>query len=204
MQKRSDYEDFQARAALYALGVLPQLEAQALTDELTVAPDEIRAEVAEMQEVVAQFGLSVDEAAPSADLRARLLTRIANEPQHTKTVAPSDTPAHVPAHLDVLAHEGHWNPLFDGVACKILFTESTNGYVTSLLKLDPNARLPNHKHKGAEQCLVVGGEFRMNGKLYRPGDFTVALDGSEHLDIHTETGGLLLLVSPPDYELIAR
>lgn len=202
MQNHNHKEDFQARAALYALGALPSLEEHAFADELALASDEARAEAAEFNAIVAQLGLSVAEETPSASLCDRLLARIANEPQPNTKPIQADTSA-LCAHLDVLAHEGRWKPLFEGGSCKTLFIEPTNGYVTSLLKLEPGKRLPNHHHKGNEQCLVVAGEFAMNGKIYRPGDFTVALDGSDHINIVTETGGILLLVSPPDYELLA-
>ena len=33
------------------------------------------------------------------------------------------------------------------------------------------------------------------------GDFTVALNGSEHLNVYTPTGGVLMIVSPPSYEI---
>ena len=200
MQNHNNKEDFQTRAALYALGVLSPVEERAFTDELALTSDEGRAEAAEFSSIVSQLGLSVAEATPSVGVRDQLLARIAREP-NTKQI-PAETFAHS-AHLDVLAHEGRWNPLFEGGYCKTLFIEPTNGYVTSLLKLEPGKRLPNHHHKGNEQCLVVAGEFSMNGKIYRPGDFTVALDGSDHLDIFTATGVMLLLVSPPDYELLA-
>ncbi len=196
MQNHHHKEDFQARAALFALGALPSFEERAFADELALASDEVRAEAAEFNAIVSQLGLSAAEATPSAGLRDQLLARIAHEPPAVSATAPV-------AHVDVFAHEGHWTPLFEGGSYKILFTEPTNGYVTSLLKLEPGKRLPNHHHKGNEQCLIVTGEFTMNGKMYRPGDFTVALNGSDHLGIYTETGGLLLLVSPPDYELLA-
>lgn len=202
MQNHNNKEDFQTRAALYALGVLSPVEERAFTDELALTSDEGRAEAAEFSSIVSQLGLSVAEATPSVGVRDQLLARIAREPQTDTKPIPADTFAHS-AHLDVLAHEGRWKPLFDGGSCKTLFIEPTNGYVTSLLKLEPGKRLPNHHHKGNEQCLIVAGEFSMNGKIYRPGDFTVALDGSDHLDTYTETGGMLLLVSPPDYELLA-
>jgi anti-sigma factor ChrR (cupin superfamily) len=196
MQNQKDLEDFQARAALHALGALLPFEERAFADELALASDEARAEVAELNAIASQLGLSVADETPSKKLRDQLLARIAREPQAQFAPPPV-------AHLDIFASEGHWNPLFDGGSCKILFTEPTNGYVTSLLKLEPGKRLPNHHHKGNEQCLIVAGEFAMNGKVYRPGDFTVALAGSDHLGIYTETGGVLLLVSPPDYEVLA-
>lgn len=197
MQSNHNHDDFQSRAALYALGALSQSEARAFEDDLTIASADAQVEVAEFEAIVAQLGLSVEAAAPSPDLRSQLLARIANEPQ----AAAKANPASLPKHLDVFANEGHWLPLFEGGACKILFTEPSNGYVTSLLKLDPGARIPNHHHRGNEQCMVMAGEFHMNGKLYNAGDFTVALDGSDHLGIYTPTGGVLMIVSPPDYEV---
>ncbi|MFN7927647.1 MAG: cupin domain-containing protein [Blastocatellia bacterium] len=192
MQSNNHQEDFQARAALYALGALSPAEARAFEDELTIAADVARAEVAEFDAVVAQLGLSVEEATPSAQLRAHLLTRIADE-------TPTANPSH---HVDVFRTEGAWQPLFPGGEAKVLFQEPTNGYITSLLKLEAGARIPNHHHHGNEQCMVMAGEFQMNGKLYQQGDFTVALDGSEHLEIYSPTGGVLLIVSPPDYEVV--
>ncbi len=198
MQNHKNNEDFQAHAALYALGALSQTETRVFEDELALASDAARAEVAEFDAVVSQLGLSASEATPSAQVLNQLVARIAREPHTTQSASPAPS-----THLDVFSHEGQWRKLFEGGYSKVLFTEPTNGYVTSLLKLDPGARLPNHRHKGNEQCMIMSGEFRMNGKLYGPGDFTVALDGTDHLDLHTETGALVLLVSPPDYDLVA-
>ena len=197
MQSNNHHEDFQARAALYALGALSPAEARAFEDELTIAADAARAEVAEFDLIVSQLGLSAEDAAPPAQLRDQLMARIASEsPAAAKTRDASRS-----QHVDVFRNDGHWMPLFAGTEAKILFTEPSNGYVTSLLKLDPGARIPNHHHRGNEQCMVMTGEFHMNGKLYKQGDFTVALNGSDHLGIYTPTGGILLIVSPPDYEL---
>ncbi|MBS1810518.1 MAG: cupin domain-containing protein [Acidobacteria bacterium] len=190
-------DDFQARAALYALGALSQAEARTFEDDLARASDEARAEAASFNEISAQLGLSVEASAPPASLRTRLLERIASEPQPTPKVVKKTAPKH----LDVFANEGDWIPLFTGGSCKILFTEPSNGYITSLLKLEAGARLPNHHHRGNEQCMVMSGEFYMNGKMYNPGDFTVALDGSDHLDVYTPSGGVLMIVSPPSYEI---
>ena len=197
MQSNNNHEDFQARAALYALGALSQFEARAFEDELAIAADEARVEVAEFEAIVSQFGLSAEAAPPPADLRSQLMARIASEPQPAAKISH----APLPSHLDVFATEGQWLPLFAGGSCKILFTEPSSGYVTSLVRLEPGAGIPNHHHRGNEQCMVMAGEFHMNGKLYKQGDFTVALTGSDHLDILTSTGGVLLIVSPPDYEI---
>lgn len=190
MHNQNDLEAFQERVALYALGALLPFEEGAFADELAMASDEMRAEVAQLKAIVSLIGLQTAPAVPCDKLRDQLLERIAHEPQ---------TQFNPVTHLDIFAHAGQWKPLFDGGLCKVLFTEPTNGYVTSLLQVEPGKRLPNHHHKGNEQCLIVAGEFAMNGKVYRPGDFTVAFAGSDHLEIYTETGGMLLLISPPDY-----
>lgn len=199
MHNHNDEEDFQARAALYALGALPPFEARAFAAELALASDEARAEVAEFSAIASQLGLSVAEATPSAGVRAQLLARIARESQSPR---PHAQAAPAPAQLDIFSNEGQWTKVFEGGFSKVLFVEPTNGYVTSLLKINPGARVPNHKHKGNEQCMIMAGEFRMNDKVYGPGDFTVAFDGTDHLDLFTETGATLLLVSPPDYDLV--
>ena len=196
MQNQNHKEDFQSRAALYTLGALLPFEKRAFVEELALASDEARLEVAEFQSIVAQLGMSVAEETPSESVRHQLLTRIAHEPQATAQAAPS--------HLDISSTEGRWTKVFEGVFRKVLFVEPTNGYVTSLLKMNPGARLPNHKHKGNEQCMIMAGEFRMKDKVYGPGDFTVAFDGTHHLDLYTETGATILLVSPPEYDLVAR
>lgn len=195
MQSSNNHEDFQARAALYALGALSSFEARAFEDELAIASATVRAEAAEFDAVVSQLGFSAEVTTPSADLRNQLMARIASEPQPAAHVSPA------PSHVDVFAAEGHWQPLFAGGSCKLLFTEPSSGYVTSLLKLEPGTRIPNHHHRGNEQCMVMSGEFHMNGKVYKAGDFTVALEGSDHVGIQTLTGGVLLIVSPPDYEI---
>lgn len=195
MQSNHNHEDFQARAALYALGALSPSEARAFEAELALASDAARAEVAQFNAVASHLGLTAEATMPSAELRSQLMARIANEPQPAAPVSQATS------HLDVFANEGQWLPLFAGGSCKTLFTEPSSGYVTSLLRLEPGTRIPNHHHRGNEQCMVMAGEFHMNGKLYKQGDFTVALTGSDHLDILTPTGGVLLIVAPPDYEI---
>lgn len=196
MQKKQNNEDFQEKASLHVLGALLPMEERAFLHELDMASDEARVEVAELSSIVSQLGLSAPEASPSESVRERLLEQIAKEPQAAKPAAAR------PAHYDVFANDGEWTEIFEGVFRKPLFVEPTNGYVTFLLKMNPGSRVPDHKHKGNEQCLIVAGEFRMNDKAYRPGDFTVAFDGTDHLDLFSQTGATLLIVSPPDYDLV--
>ena len=134
------------------------------------------------------LSLSPAEAEPGAEVRSKLLASL-NEVQEAKQT-----------HVDVFSSDGEWKQLLGGVKAKVLFVEPTNGYVTTMLRLDPGASLPNHFHRGNEQCLILEGEFQMYGKIFKPGDFTVALAQTMHEGVFTETGATVLLVAPPDYE----
>jgi anti-sigma-K factor RskA len=72
---RSERESPQDLAAAYALGVLSPEEARRFEDFLTGSPEAQR-EVAEYREVAALLALAGPEAAPSPDLRERVLSRM--------------------------------------------------------------------------------------------------------------------------------
>ena len=102
MHSNNNHEDFQARAALYALGALSQSEAQTFADDLAIASDEARVEVAEFDAVVSQLGFSVAVASPPTDLRDKLMARIAAAAQPaTKT----SNALHA-QHVDVFKDDG--------------------------------------------------------------------------------------------------
>ncbi len=194
-------EEFQARAALFALGALSLHEARAFENELAQASAEDCTEAAAFDAVVNQLGLSLQEATPSAEVRQNLIAQIAQEPRPPKNSGNGFQPNRA-TNFHIRENEGEWIRLGAKVFSKQLFVEPTNGYVTSLLKIEAGGGFPNHHHKGTEQCLVIAGDFEMNGTAYGPGDFIVAMKGTDHLDIFTNHGATVLLVSPPEYELL--
>ena len=87
-----------------------------------------------------------------------------------------------------------------GVSYKLLFVDRERSTVTTLVRMEPGARIPAHRHLGLEQCLVLEGDLRSGSVGMSAGDFNCSLPGSIHDELATDGGALLLLVSPESYE----
>ena len=96
---------------------------------------------------------------------------------------------------EVRADEGEWRAMgLPGVDRKMLYRDPLSGVRTYLMRLQPGAVLPPHRHKTPEQCLVVEGDLGWDGQRYRKGDFVVAAAEQEHTTITSENGALVLIV----------
>jgi anti-sigma factor ChrR (cupin superfamily) len=125
----------------------------------------------------------VPPATPSASLKSRLLARVAQYEQ-LKPLA------------DVRRNEEHWVSIgTPGVDIKPLFKEDATGRSTYLVRMQPGSHLAAHRHHDAEQCLVLKGDIRWGDLVYEEGDFVVMGTGTEHPEIHTVGGTLMLIVS---------
>lgn len=189
-------EEFEARAALYALGALTGDEAR----DLAGTPAELSDEVRDFEAVVASLAFAAPAAAPAPTVRAELLSRISNGGDKRRA-AQLGHPQPPPPAINVRFGEIEWEPLADGVFCKTLYFDREKQLATSLVKLLPGARLPRHRHFGVEQCLVLEGDFRVGEQVYGPGDFQCVFEGSVHDSISSETGALALIIAPPDYQM---
>jgi anti-sigma factor ChrR (cupin superfamily) len=166
-------EEQQETAALAALGVLPPREAMA-------AP---RRAIGQMEEAAALLAESIEIVTPPAGLRDRLLGRIAAFEQ-LKPVA------------DVRADENTWvRSGMPGVDIKTLFKEPGLGRTTYLVRMAPGARLPAHKHGDIEQCLMIEGDIWWGDIAYRKGDFMAMGKDSEHPEVYTVGGNVMLLIA---------
>lgn len=67
--------------------------------------------------------------------------------------------------------------------------------MTLLIKGEPGARYPAHRHSGPEECYVISGSLYVEGQLLRAGDFHHAEGGSEHGELWTDEGAVVLLVA---------
>ena len=106
-----------------------------------------------------------------------------------------DAQATVPVGIEtVLAGEGDWQKRPHGVWKKVLSTRP-DGVQMYLLRCEPGAIIPAHHHAAAEQVFVVEGSFRMGDMIFRSGDAQIAAANTEHPDIHSEDGCLLLIVA---------
>ncbi|GMV58641.1 MAG: hypothetical protein AMXMBFR72_17470 [Betaproteobacteria bacterium] len=128
------------------------------------------------------------EAPARADrIRRRLLVRIASDARAARS----------------LDRTAGWLPFVAGAEKKILFDDGRT--MTWLVRMAPGAALPAHRHdEGDEECLVLEGTVVVNDITYGSGDYALALRGSEHRSVRTDTGALFLLRSPSPQALSAR
>jgi anti-sigma factor ChrR (cupin superfamily) len=183
-------EEDQAIAALYALGALSQHEARAFEARLAESAELLDEDLSAFTSVVASLGLSSLERAPSTSVREKLVTRLTSKPEENKKPAIPSTPTV----LNTRANEGQWDEIAPGVLVKFLFADKERGTVTTLLRLQPGAKLERHLHDSAEQCFVLEGDFQANGQKLGKGDFHVALPGSIHELITSEKGSIALII----------
>jgi len=161
-------------AALAALDLAPDLPQGHAPRELVTA----------LRETAALFVESaIAPVPPPVSLKDRLMSRVADY-QTLKPIA------------DVRPHDGAWlSAGVPGVDIKTLFRDKANGRTTMLVRMQPGARLPSHHHHDDEQCLVVRGDVRWRDIVYEEGDFVVMGRDSDHPEIHSVNGNLLLLIA---------
>jgi len=163
----------QDAAALAALGALPPREAMA-------AP---RNAIAQMEEAAALLAESVTPVAPAAAARERLLGRVAAF-EDARPLA------------DVRRDENTWTSSgVPGVDIKTLFIEPALGRSTYLVRMESGAHFPGHHHGDIEQCLVLEGDIRWGDLAYEKGDFVAMAKDTDHPEIYTVSGNLLLLIA---------
>jgi quercetin dioxygenase-like cupin family protein len=130
---------------------------------------------------------SLDQVEPGPGVKARLLARL-HEPPLPDGFALSR------------ADEG-WQPYaIPGIRWKLLAFGKGQETVTLLIDAAPGARFPSHHHGGNEECYVISGDVHTLGRRLGPGDFLHAAAGTDHGELSTEHGALVLLVvKPEDY-----
>ncbi|HYF17590.1 MAG TPA: cupin domain-containing protein [Ramlibacter sp.] len=82
---------------------------------------------------------------------------------------------------------------FDKIWMKVLYRNDAQGEMTVLLKWEPGAVLPFHKHPEIEQSWVLEGSFYDHDGICRAGQFVWRQPGSLH-ETRSDEGCLLLAV----------
>ena len=166
-------EEQQATAAMAALELASPAEAASVPRQL----------VTEMREAAWLLAEGLEPVEPPPGLKTRLLARVAQYEQ-LRPLA------------DVRRNEEHWiTGGMPGVDIKPLFQEEGTGRSTYLLRMQPGVCVPAHFHHDTEQCLVLKGDIGWGDLVYEEGDFIVMGKGTEHPEIRTVHGNLLLLIS---------
>ncbi len=129
------------------------------------------------------LAVSLDPLPLQPEVKDKLMARVAADAQYRPAVCVRRT-------------QGEWVPSgAPGVAIKPLYRDRSTGLSTVLVRMEPGAAYPAHRHIDAEQCLVVEGDLRWEDVEYSAGDFVVASDGSIHPRLTTTHGNILLIVS---------
>lgn len=110
-------------------------------------------------------------------IRRRLMERVAD----------ADT-----THVTIAGDEGEWQPFLAGVHIKVLREQA--GVLSYLLRLEPGASLPPHRHLQDEECIVIEGSLRVGTRTeFGPGSYHLAHGGALHATISTDTGATIFL-----------
>ena len=130
--------------------------------------------------------LSSGTALPPPEVKERLLARLA-EP-----LTPAGFSFRFAADPDWLPHP------VPGIRMKVLALNRGVGYATLLLDVAPGTRFPAHHHAGPEECYVVSGSLYTCNRRMTAGDFLHADANTDHGELWTKEGCLVLLVVPPE------
>jgi anti-sigma factor ChrR (cupin superfamily) len=172
-------DDIEALALADAIGALDPDEQRDLAHRLSALSPEAHAEVAQLYDAAVEIASITVGEAPSPDVRTALLAKIA-----------------VPSNYTVTASGGEWvkSPL-PGITMKILAIDRAEDRVTMLIRGEPGATYPAHRHTGPEECYVIRGSLVVEGQILRAGDFHHADGTSDHGELHTDEGVEVLLVA---------
>lgn len=200
MSHHNSEEEIALQAALHALGVLPENEALAFQQHLAQGCRICQAEVESYQSTVEKLGFGAPRVEPSAALRDKLFQEIKG--QSRLQLAPVPGKQELGSSLTIRADEGEWREKWKGVFIKRLFKDEEKGTVTTLYKMLPGASLPKHRHIGAEECLILEGDYHINGEILGAGDYHCALPDSVDETLFTIGGTMFLLISPERYAAV--
>ena len=172
-------EDIQALALADAIGALDPHERRELEARVAALPLDVRAELAHLYDASVDIASSAICATPSPGVRDALLARISAPSNHT-----------------IAAADGAWvDTPIPGIRMKILAIDRARDRVTMLLKGEPGARYPAHRHSAPEECYVISGSVFIEGQILRAGDFHHAEGESDHGESWTDDGVEVLLVA---------
>ena len=180
-------------AALYALEALGDDAQRQFTRSLETASASTREEVAAFQDVVQELAFSGPAIAPPASLKARLMARIAQEPQEA---------AEATGFTFVRSKGVAWQELAPGLSMKVLFHDAAAARTTMLLKLAPGGTLIGHRHPQVEEFYVLEGSCVCAGEFLQAGDYHRAEAGTVHPVTSSEQGCLALVMTSSKNEPI--
>ena len=184
--------------SLYSLGLLEVEESARVSRHLEAGCGVCNQEFAGYAELLGVWSSALQLETPPPELKDRLMSRIRSEIEASKV---DQLP---PGFLVVRSGSGKWRPtLWQGIAFMKLFHDKETGAATSLVRVEPGAKYPAHRHGGIEQSWVVEGSCRIGSITIRAGDYACAYAGTEHGVLVSDEGCVLLVMSSARDEILA-
>ncbi|HET7152626.1 MAG TPA: cupin domain-containing protein [Candidatus Kapabacteria bacterium] len=181
-KEKNNTSSKQETGALYALGMLSEEETKKFEEEIAsgfIDASEVRDHV---ETVTALTELAAANAPmPRRALKDRIMAEVLASSAPKQVIVKSD--------------EGEWEDFAPGIKAKLLFQDVASRLNTILVRLQPGAQYPHHRHVGDEQCLVLEGDLVTDTIALKAGDYIMTPHGTEHTDTHTDGGCLLLLTT---------
>jgi quercetin dioxygenase-like cupin family protein len=104
----------------------------------------------------------------------------------------------------IRVHEGQWiDSGMPGFEFKLLYQDPQTKKSTVLARIAAGARMPHHRHQGAEECLIIEGSLWTDGVLLEAGDFIITQDQTEHEDTWSPHGALALIKTYLEDEILS-
>ena len=182
-------DETEAQAAEYVLGTLDAEDRRRFARDL--ARDPVLQEITEgWERRLGPLAEALEPVAPPAALWDRI------------DAALNQRPEAVPFGTTVRADEGQWSRLAKGVDKKVLLRDREAGIESYLLRMAPGSRLPAHRHRITEECLVLEGELSIGGFRFAAGDFHAITPDEQHPEIFSAAGALVFIRGEPNVSLI--
>jgi anti-sigma factor ChrR (cupin superfamily) len=173
--KEHESEEARTEAAVnLSLGLLEPSESERLKEHLRSGCAECEAEASSFAQVAGALAMSANPVEPPPHLRGRLLQAVAG-------LSASRDEAEMQAWRMVRTTALPWQPAKrKGIWEKSLLHDPVRHRSTRLIRMEPGAEIPAHRHLGEEETLVLEGTGELGGFAFGPGDYQRADSGSLH------------------------
>lgn len=210
-----NHDALQALLPLYALGALDPEESGAVDVHLAAGCPTCADELRGFQSAATELAYTVPPVSPPDHVRQEILHRL-QEPTERGPAAESGAPHSIQVWRSwtsgepsvglslVRAGDGIWEESLPGVRVKRLSADPQRRTVTMLVRMDPGATYPPHRHAAAEECYVLSGDLHVGDELVmHAGDFQRAERDTVHVRQWTASGCALLVTSSIEDDLVA-